>query len=54
MTNLDSVLKSRDITSPAKEINPEYSRERLMLRLILWPPDAKNQLTGKYPDAGKD
>ena len=20
----------------------------------LWPPDAKNQLTGKDPDAGKD
>ena len=22
--------------------------------LILWPPDAKNWLIGKYPDAGKD
>ena len=21
---------------------------------ILWPPDAKSQLTGKNPDAGKD
>ena len=21
---------------------------------VLWPPDAKNRLTGKYPDAGKD
>ena len=21
---------------------------------ILWPPDAKNWLIGKYPDAGKD
>ena len=21
---------------------------------ILWPPDVKNQLTGKDPDAGKD
>ena len=21
---------------------------------ILWPSDAKSQLTGKYPDAGKD
>ena len=21
---------------------------------ILWPPDAKNGLTGKDPDAGKD
>ena len=24
------------------------------MRLILWPPDAKSQLTGKDPDAGKD
>ena len=39
-----------------KEINPEYSLERLMLKLkpILWPPDAKSQLTGKDPDTGKD
>ena len=22
--------------------------------LILWPPDAKNQLIGKDPDAGND
>ena len=22
--------------------------------LILWPPDVKNKLTGKDPDAGKD
>ena len=22
--------------------------------LIFWPPNAKNQLTGKDPDAGKD
>ena len=37
-----------------KEINPEYSLEGLMLKLILWPPDAKNWLIGKDPDAGKD
>ena len=39
-----------------KEINPEYSLEGLMLKLKLqsWPPDAKSQLTGKDPDAGKD
>ena len=24
------------------------------IRLILWPPDAKSQLTEKDPDAGKD
>ena len=22
--------------------------------LIVWPPDPKSQLIGKYPDAGKD
>ena len=37
-----------------KEINPEYSLEGLMLKLILWPPDAKNQLIGKNPDARED
>ena len=25
-----------------------------MLKLKLWPPDAKSQLIGKDPDAGKD
>ena len=112
MTNLGSILKSRDITLPAKvylvkamvfsgvmcgceswtikkaecwrfdafelwcwrrllrvpwaerrsnqsileEINPEYSLEGLMLKLtpIFWPPDAKNWLIWKDPDAGKD
>ena len=113
MTNLDSILKSRDITLPTKvclvkaivfpvvmygceswtiktaecrridafelrcwrrllrvpwtarrsnqsilkEISPEYSLEGLMLKLklpILWPPDAKNWLPRKDPDAGKD
>ena len=40
-----------------KEISPEYSLEGLMLKLklpILWPPDVKNWLIGKDPDAGKD
>ena len=40
-----------------KEISPEYSLEELMLKLKLqyfWPPDAKNLLTGKDHDAGKD
>ena len=40
-----------------KEISPEYSLEGLTLKLktpILWPPDAKNWLLGKDPDAGKE
>ena len=108
MTNLDSILKSRDITLPTKvhlvkarvfpvimygceswtvkkaehqrihafelwcwrrllrvpwtarrsnqsilkEISPGCSLEGLMLKLK--PPDAKNWLTGKDPDAGKE
>ena len=35
-------------------INPEYSLEGLMLKLKLWPLDAKSRLIGKDPDAGKD
>ena len=108
MTNLDSVLKRRDITLPTnvhlvkamvfpvviygceswttkkaehwkidafelwcwrrflrvpwtarrsnqsilKEISPKYSLEAEAP--IFWPPDAKSQLIGKDPDAGKD
>ena len=47
----------RSNQSILKEINPEYSLEGLMLKLkllILWPPDAKNLLIGKDPDAEKD
>ena len=39
-----------------KEISPEYSLEGLILEAetpILWPPDMKNWLNGKDPDAGK-
>ena len=50
-----SILKE---ISVLKEISPECSLEGLMLKLklqyLLWPSDAKNQLTGKDPDAGKD
>ena len=40
-----------------KAISPECSLEGLDAEAetaILWPPDAKNWLTGKDPDAGKD
>ena len=45
----------RSNQSILKEINPEYSLEGLMLKVKfhIQPPDAKNQLTGKDPDAGK-
>ena len=40
-----------------KENSPEYSLGRTDAEAeapILWPPDAKNWLIGKAPDAGKD
>ena len=40
-----------------KKINPEYSIGRADAEaeaLVLWPPDAKSQLTGKDSDARKD
>jgi len=112
MTNLDSILKSRDITLPTKirivkamvfpvamygyerwtikkverwridafelwywrrrlrslldckikPVNPKWNQPWIFIgrtdaeaeALILWPPDAKNWLTGKDPDAGKN
>jgi hypothetical protein len=44
----------RSSQSILKKISPDYSLEGLMLKLTLWPPDAKNCLTGKDPDAGRD
>ena len=35
-------------------LNPEYSLDAEAEAPILWPPDAKNWLIGKDPDAGKD
>ena len=46
----------RSNQSILEEISPEYSLEGLMLKLtaIFWPPDMKNWLIWKDPDAGKD
>ena len=46
----------RSNQSILKEISPEYSLEKTDAEAetpILWPPDAKNWLTWKDPDAGK-
>ena len=40
----------RSNQSSLEEISPEYLLEGLML----WPPEAKNWLVGKDPNAGKD
>ena len=45
-----------------KPVNPKGNQSWIFIRKtdakteapILWPPDAKNQLIGKDPDAGKD
>ena len=45
-----------------KSVNPKGNQPWIFIgrtdaeaeTLILWPPDAKNSLIGKYPDAGKD
>ena len=56
---LESPLDCKEIkpVNP-KEINPEYTLEGRTgaeaEASIIWPPDAKSQLTGKAPDAGKD
>ena len=45
----------RSNQSILKEINLEYSlKEADAETPKLWPPDAKSQLIGKDPDAGKD
>ena len=45
----------RSKQSILKEINPEYSLEGLMLKLlIICPSDVKRSLTGKDLDAEKD
>ena len=48
-------MARRSNQSSLKEISPVYSLEGLMAEApILWPSDAKSQLIGKDPDAGKN
>ena len=53
---LESPLDSKEI----KRVNPKGNQPLIFIGRtdaeapILWPPDAKNQLFGKDPDAGKD
>ena len=55
---LESPLDSKEI----KPANPKGNQSWLFIGMIdaeaqvpiLWPPDAKNQIIGKDPDAGKD
>ena len=53
---LESPLNCKEI----KAVNPKGNQPWIFIgrtdaeALILWLPDAKSQLTGKDPDAGKD
>ena len=55
---LESFLDYKEI----KPVHPKGNQSWIMIgstdveaeALVLWPPDAKNWLTGKDPDAGKD
>ena len=55
---LESLLNSKEI----KQVNPKGTQSWIFIGRIdteaetpiLWPPDAKNWLIGKDPDAGKD
>ena len=53
---LESPLSSKKI----KPVNPKGNQPWIFIEKtdaeapILWPPDAKSWLIGKYPDAGKD
>ena len=55
---LESPLNSKEINP----VNPKGNRSWLFIGRtdaeaetpIIWPPDVKNRLTGKDPDAGKD
>ena len=54
----DSPLDFKEI----KPVNPKGNKPQIFIGRtdveaeapVLWPPDAKSQLTGKHPDARKD
>ena len=59
---LEKTLESPLDNKESKTVNPKGNQPRIFIGRtnaeaeapILWPPDAKNQLIGKDPDAGKD
>ena len=65
MVVLEKTLESSLDYSPYKEIkpvNPKRNQSSICIgrtdaeaeALVLWPPEEKNWLIGKDPDAGKD
>ena len=61
-TMLEKTLESPLDCKEIKPVNPKGNQSWVFIgktdaqveALILWPPDAKNWLIGKHPDAGKD
>ena len=57
---LEKTLESSLVDTKIKPINPKGNQPWIVIERtdaeapILWPPDVKNWLTGKDPDAGKD
>ena len=59
---LEKTLKNPLDSKEIKPVNPKGNQPSIFIGRtdaeaeapIFWPPDAKNQLTGKDPDAGKD
>ena len=59
---LEKTLESPLDNKESETVNPKGNQPRIFIGRtdaeaeapILWPPDAKNQLIGKDPDAGKD
>ena len=59
---LEKTLKSPSDSKEIKPVNPKGNQSWILIGKteaeaetpILWPPDGKNWLIGKDPDAGKD
>ena len=59
---LEKTLESPLDCKEMKPVHPKGNQSLILIGRtdaeaeapILWPPDAKNRLTGKDPDAGKD
>ena len=59
---LEKTLESPLDSKESRPVNPKGNQPVIFIgrtdagaeALILWPPDAKSQLIGKDPDAGKD
>ena len=59
---LEKTLENPLVSKEIQPVHPEGNQSWIVIRrtdvetetLILWPPDVKNWLIGKDPDAGKD